>query len=124
MLKILRAIEVAIEAHGFTSRKLHHVPYVIHPVRVMRSVESYLETFPSAFPFKPLRETMLIVAALHDVEEDTGYSMDEIEKEFGKEVREGVRWLTSLSKQTGTYASDGTPLKDKKRKERKLVDLK
>lgn len=102
MKNILRAIEFAIKAHGLTPRKYaeegQQVPYSIHVVRVMRKIEDYLTNWPSAARFKELAESMLIVAALHDVVEDTKVTLEQIESEFGPIVKDGLYWLTNPSK--------------------------
>lgn len=99
---ILRAIEFAVKAHGMTPRKYaeqgQQVPYFIHVVRVMRKVEDYLSTWSGGARFRHLSESMLIVAALHDVVEDTKFTLDDIKQEFGEVVAEGLYWLTNPSK--------------------------
>jgi len=123
MLKVLRAIELAVQSHGFTPRKLRQVPYMIHPIRVMMKLADYLENWPSAIEFKMQTETILCVAALHDVPEDTNTTIEKIEEKFGQEIAEGVDWLTNESKRPGTLAADGTPLKHKQREERFAANI-
>lgn len=103
MERILRALEVAIKAHGMTPRKYARdegkkMPYVVHVVRVMNKVCHYFDAYDTAKKFEDFREPMLIVAALHDTIEDTAYPESEIEREFGTVVMDGVRWLTNPSK--------------------------
>lgn len=53
--------------------------YIRHPLRVMKAMDT---------------ETERIVAVLHDVVEDSDYDLEEIEDEFGSEVRTAVAALT------------------------------
>ena len=106
MKKVFQALELMIRAHGMVLpvkkrfRKYHNdVPYSVHPMRVVRRCQMYLEEWPSAAKYIPHAETMLIVAALHDVPEDTEHTLEEIERDFGKDVRDGVWWLTNPSKE-------------------------
>lgn len=94
---ILKAIEVAILAHGFDPRKYYKAPYIVHPVRVLRKVNLYLQDWPSAKRFQPFAKSMLIVAALHDVPEDTSVTIDDLRKDFGDEVADGLLWMTNPS---------------------------
>jgi hypothetical protein len=45
------------------------VPFVIHPIRVLRKVHYYLEEWPSSKPYQDKKLPMLVVASLHDVYE-------------------------------------------------------
>lgn len=106
MKRVFAATELMIRQHQTAKseekrwRKYHNnVPYAVHPARVTRKVQLYLEEWSSSEPYRPFTEEMLIVSLLHDVPEDTDYSFDNIEREFGKSVRDGVWWLTNPSKQ-------------------------
>lgn len=61
--------------------------YIFHPTEVAKII----------LDLKPETETV-VSAILHDVVEDTIFSIEEIEKEFWKEVAEIVSWLTKVSK--------------------------
>lgn len=62
-----------------------HIPYLIHPLRVACSlVDEFREVDADAF----------IVALLHDVVEDCGVTVQEIERRFGATVRRAVAALT------------------------------
>jgi len=80
---IIRAAEFAQKAHAGQTRKYSGAPYITHTTRVAAR----------AFP-DPL---MTAVALLHDVIEDTTVTADEIEEEFGSEVRDLVVGLTNPS---------------------------
>lgn len=70
-----RAILFAVNAHKNTERRGKGFPYVIHPLEAMAIVAS-LTTDPE----------LLAAAALHDVVEDTDYTVEDIRKEFGDRI--------------------------------------
>src|SRR5690606_1081633 len=66
MATLENAIALAVKAHtGVTDRS--HQPYILHPLRVMLGVEAAEDR---------------IVAILHDVIEDTDYTLDDM-REMG-----------------------------------------
>ena len=69
------AFEFAREAHSPQRRKSGE-PYIIHPVNVARIVAEELE----------LGVDPVIAAFLHDVVEDTPYTIEDIKERFGDEV--------------------------------------
>lgn len=73
--RIRAAFEFAREAHSPQRRKSGE-PYIIHPVNVARIVAEELE----------LGADPVIAAFLHDVVEDTKYTIDDIRGRFGDEV--------------------------------------
>ncbi|MBR6732316.1 MAG: bifunctional (p)ppGpp synthetase/guanosine-3',5'-bis(diphosphate) 3'-pyrophosphohydrolase, partial [Bacteroidales bacterium] len=73
--RIRAAFEFAREAHSPQRRKSGE-PYIIHPVNVARIVAEELE----------LGADPVIAAFLHDVVEDTQYTIDDIRQRFGDEV--------------------------------------
>ena len=77
--RLRAAFEFAREAHSPQRRKSGE-PYIIHPVNVARIVAQELE----------LGADPVIAAFLHDVVEDAGITLDEVEARFGKRVRELV----------------------------------
>jgi guanosine-3',5'-bis(diphosphate) 3'-pyrophosphohydrolase len=83
--RIQKAIDFASMAHEGQFRKSGE-PYVIHPILVAAIVASISED-----------EVMVIAALLHDVAEDTEYSLEDIEALFGHEVALLVDGLTKLS---------------------------
>ncbi len=83
---IRRAYETAATAHEGQLRTSGE-PYVTHPVQVAH----YLATLQ-------MDAETLAAALLHDVPEDTDYSLPEIEKRFGREVGRLVDGVTKLSK--------------------------
>ena len=81
---IERALDLAIKLHTDQFRKSGD-PYVVHPIVVAAITASFSAD-----------ETMVIAALLHDVVEDTDYSIEEIEKQFGKDVTHIVEGLTKI----------------------------
>lgn len=81
-----RAFELANKSHGSQIRKSGE-PYIVHPVAVVRILLHMNVDLPA-----------LIAGLLHDTVEDTHLSLDEIEKEFGKDVAFLVDGVTKLSK--------------------------
>ncbi|MBU1701496.1 MAG: HD domain-containing protein [Candidatus Eisenbacteria bacterium] len=73
--RILRAVQVAVEAHSGQNRKASEVPYVLHPL----AVAAKLVALGSA-------EDMIIAGILHDTVEDTDLTSEMIKREFGPEV--------------------------------------
>lgn len=78
-----RAIEIAVEAHAGTVDKAG-APYILHPLRVMLSLESEVER---------------IVGVLHDVVEDCGptWTFERLASEgFSEEVIGALRSVSKL----------------------------
>ena len=77
-----RAIEIAVEAHKEQLDKGGN-PYILHPLRVMMSVDLELEK---------------IVAVLHDVVEDSNWTFEALPAEgFSIEVIEALKSVTKNS---------------------------
>jgi len=84
--RISRAFDRATKQHVGMFRDGGQ-PYITHPVEVAEICAAL-----------NMDEDSLVTALLHDVVEDTsGYSLSDIEREFGKEVREMVDSLTKIS---------------------------
>ena len=82
MATLDKAIQIAVSAHAGQVDKGGQ-PYVLHPLRVMCSVE------------KPHER---LAAVLHDVVEDTAVTIDDLTNEgFPAEVLDAVQALTKLS---------------------------
>lgn len=79
MNKVEQAIKYAIDAHQGQKRKLIDAPYILHPMEAAAIVSRLT-----------CDEDVICAAILHDVVEDTGRSIDEIERLFGKRVAELV----------------------------------
>ena len=86
MPRIKAAYELAADAHSKQIRK-SGIPYITHPIAVARIalVELSLKTNP------------VIAALLHDVVEDTEYTVEDIRARFGEDVAYLVGVLTKNS---------------------------
>jgi len=81
---IIQAAQFARNAHERQKRKYSGLPYIVHPARVAGRVAVH-----------PLADEEMVAAAfLHDVVEDTPYTLKEIEAEFGQRVAQLVNELT------------------------------
>lgn len=83
------AYEIAVCAHAGTVRKTGE-PYINHPLRTAKRVESYEVDYQ-------------IVALLHDVVEDTDFTLDELSMFFDSRV---IRALDSVTHREGESYSD------------------
>lgn len=86
LARIEKAFRFANAAHDGIKRKSGE-PYIIHPIAVARIVAIDLG----------LGATSICAAILHDVVEDTEYSINDIENMFGEKVGRIVDGLTKLS---------------------------
>ncbi len=83
---IRQAFEVAVDAHKDQRRKSGEA-YVFHPLAVARIVASEIG----------MDATSIAAALLHDVVEDTSYTLDDLEDRFGSTVARIVDGLTKIS---------------------------
>lgn len=81
-----RAFELAADAHKETRRKSGE-PYILHPLAVAQIVVGEIG----------LGVTSAICALLHDVVEDTEFTLEDIEKEFGSQCARIIDGLTKIS---------------------------
>lgn len=86
LARIEKAFRFANAAHDGIKRKSGE-PYIIHPIAVAKIVAKDLG----------LGATSIVAALLHDVVEDTEYSVADIENMFGEKVARIVDGLTKLS---------------------------
>ncbi|MCD8235183.1 MAG: HD domain-containing protein [Prevotellaceae bacterium] len=84
---VCNAYELAVEAHKEQKRKTGE-PYIIHPIAVARIVAEELE----------LGANPVIAAFLHDVVEDTQYTIEDIRERFGDDVAFLVGVVTKQKK--------------------------
>lgn len=84
--KIKKAYHFAVEAHKGMRRKSGE-PYVLHPLEVALIATRDIG----------LKTTSIVCALLHDVVEDTDYSLKDIELMFGKKVARIIDGLTKIS---------------------------
>ena len=84
---INKAKMLAGKAHEGQMRKYSGMPYIVHPIEVATIVQSVDHT-----------DEMIAAALLHDVVEDTEYTVADISKEVSPKVAELVKGLTDVSK--------------------------
>ncbi|MDA9316935.1 RelA/SpoT family protein [Polaribacter sp.] len=84
---IRHAFEVAVEAHSEQRRKTGE-PYIYHPIAVAKIVAYEIG----------LGATSIAAALLHDVVEDTHYTIEDIEQLFGETIARIVNGLTKISR--------------------------
>jgi len=83
---VRRAFDFAVTAHG-DQQRVSGEPYVTHPLAAAQILAD--------IGIDPVAVT---AAILHDVPEDTEYSLNDIEEKFGAEVARLVDGVTTLSK--------------------------
>ncbi|MEI6347376.1 MAG: RelA/SpoT family protein [Bacteroidota bacterium] len=83
--KIRKAFKLAVNAHKDMRRKSGE-PYIYHPLEVARIAAADIG----------LGATGVICALLHDVVEDTDYTLDDIKDTFGTQVAKIVDGLTKI----------------------------
>ena len=83
---IRKAFDIAVDAHKEQRRKSGEA-YIFHPIAVAKIVASEIG----------LDATSIAAALLHDVVEDTSYTLNDIEQLFGATVARIVDGLTKIS---------------------------
>ena len=76
---VSEAIAFAVKAHDGMRRKKSDLPYILHPMEAAVIVGTMTDD-----------QAFIAAAVLHDVVEDTGVAIEEIEEKFGSRVRELV----------------------------------
>ena len=76
---VSEAIAFEVKAHDGMRRKKSEAPYILHPMEAAVIVGTMSDD-----------QNLIAAAALHDVVEDAGVTIEEIEEKFGKRVRELV----------------------------------
>jgi (p)ppGpp synthase/HD superfamily hydrolase len=92
MTSAFDAMIFATGAHKGHVRKYTGLPYIVHPAEVVGIVASVTHD-----------DSMLQAAWLHDVVEDAGVTISEIQSRFGNHVATLVSWLSEAP--TGTYGN-------------------
>jgi len=83
---IRKAFKFASEAHKGARRRSGE-PYILHPIAVAKIVSYEMG----------LGTKSVVCALLHDVVEDTDYTIEDIENQFGKKVASIIDGLTKIS---------------------------
>jgi guanosine-3',5'-bis(diphosphate) 3'-pyrophosphohydrolase len=84
---IRKAFDVAVDAH-YNQRRKTGEPYIYHPIAVAKIVAMEIG----------LGATSIAAALLHDVVEDTDYTIDDMEHLFGETIARIVNGLTKISR--------------------------
>lgn len=84
---IRKAFDIAVDAHSKQRRKTGE-PYIFHPIAVAKIVAMEIG----------LGATSIAAALLHDVVEDTAYTLDDMEQLFGETIARIVNGLTKISR--------------------------
>jgi guanosine-3',5'-bis(diphosphate) 3'-pyrophosphohydrolase len=92
---IRKAFKIALDAHKGMARKSGD-PYILHPISVAKIVAKEMG----------LGAKSVSCALLHDVVEDTDYTIEDIENMFGKKIASIIDGLTKIS---GVFDSNSTP---------------
>jgi len=80
----LKALDLALTAHDGQVRKSGE-PYIVHPILVAAITAKISND-----------ETMVQAALLHDVVEDTNFTIEDLEEKFGEDVAHMVEGLTKI----------------------------
>jgi len=91
---IEKAFKIANEAHWNMRRKSGE-PYIIHPISVAKIVNQEIG----------LGARSITAALLHDVVEDTEYTLEQVERDFGPKIAQLIDGLTKIS---GTYNKESS----------------
>lgn len=91
-----KAFRIANEAH-WDMRRNSGEPYIIHPIKVARIVNQEIG----------LGAKSVAAALLHDVVEDTDWTLEDIDREFGPKIATLIDGLTKIS---GTYNKENNSL--------------
>ena len=84
--EIRKAFNLAVKGHENTRRKSGE-PYILHPIAVANICAKEIG----------LGTTSIICALLHDIVEDTDYTIGDIQKIFGKKIATIINGLTKIS---------------------------
>ncbi len=84
---IRKAFDLALDAHSEQRRKTGE-PYIFHPIAVAKTVAYEIG----------LGAASIAAALLHDVVEDTPYTITDIEQLFGESIAKVVNGLTKISR--------------------------
>ena len=76
---VSEAVAFAVKAHDGMRRKKSEAPYILHPMEAAVIVGTMTD-----------EQSIIAAAALHDVVEDAGVSIEEVGEKFGERVKELV----------------------------------
>ncbi len=111
--RITDAVAFALEAHKTGFRKGGNVPYVVHPLDVMSIL------FKSG-----AGEDLAIAGVLHDITEDTNYTLQDIKAKFGAAVASLVEGASEPEELTKGVSREEKRKTWKLRKSQKIEKMK
>lgn len=79
---IIKALTIAVNAHD--GQKYGDQPYIVHPIGVAQLCVDYGYNDPH----------YIVTALLHDVVEDSSYTVEDIEELFNDSIGEAVSYMT------------------------------
>ena len=98
-IKYRKALDYAIEKYGDLKRKVTHLPYVIHPLRISAILR--------AAGFNEFdHQDMMIATLFHDLVEDTDITLEDITNGFGAKIAALVGDLTHPTDMPGEKKDD------------------
>jgi len=80
-----KAVIFAVKAHSGTERRGKGFPYIVHPMEAVEIVATMTAD-----------QELLAAAALHDIVEDTPFTVDDIRAEFGDRIADLVKAETDI----------------------------
>jgi (p)ppGpp synthase/HD superfamily hydrolase len=86
-MKLYEAIQTIMKAHDGQYRKLGGDPYAVHPIEVSLLVSRW-----------GADESVVIAGLLHDVVEDTPWTLEDVDAAFGPNVAGLVKYCSELDK--------------------------
>lgn len=107
MNKLERALAIAVDAYAGQTDKAGET-YIRHPLRVMHQMETDRER---------------VVAVLHDVVEDAEYTLEDIENQFGTEIRDAIDALTKREDEESYSAFIDRTVENELARKVKLADI-
>lgn len=93
--EVIKAFEFSNEAHRGVRRRSGE-PYIIHPISVAKIVVKEIG----------LGYKSIVTALLHDIVEDTDYTVDDIKRLFGEKIASLVDGLTKIKKAISNDSGD------------------
>ncbi len=101
--EVIKAFEFANEAHKGVRRRSGE-PYIIHPIAVAKIVVQEIG----------LGYKSIVTALLHDIVEDTEYTVEDIERLFGAKIASLVDGLTKVKSAMDTQHSKSLSTEDER----------
>lgn len=93
---LFEAIKFAVDAHKNQFRKGTNIPYIVHPINVMKTLGRLTD-----------EQNVIIAGLLHDILEDTNVTENDIKTKFGEDVLYLVKKASEAAKlENSTVSKD------------------